>query len=76
MATSKTPSLATSLPLLLLLAFLFCLSTAHSSTNSIGKGYRLISIEESPDGGFIGYLQVKQKNKIYGSDITTLRLFV
>ncbi|KAH0938178.1 hypothetical protein HID58_005639 [Brassica napus] len=59
----------------LLLALILCFSPTHSS-NTIGKGYRLISIEESPDGGFIGYLQVKQKNKIYGSDITTLRLYV
>ncbi|CDY44885.1 BnaA02g13970D [Brassica napus] len=59
----------------LLVALILCFSPTHSS-NTIGKGYRLISIEESPDGGFIGYLQVKQKNKIYGSDITTLRLYV
>ncbi|KAF8057235.1 hypothetical protein N665_1262s0011 [Sinapis alba] len=59
----------------LLLALIICFSPTHSS-NTIGKGYRLISVEESPDGGFIGYLQVKQKTNIYGSDITTLRLFV
>ncbi|CAN6937810.1 unnamed protein product [Brassica oleracea var. botrytis] len=59
----------------LLVALILCFSPIHCS-NTIGKGYRLISIEESPDGGFIGYLQVKQKNKIYGSDITTLRLYV
>ncbi|OAP06311.1 hypothetical protein AXX17_AT3G39780 [Arabidopsis thaliana] len=46
-------------------------------SNAIGKGYRLISMEKSPDdGSFIGYLQVKQSNKIYGSDITILRLFI
>ncbi|EOA33498.1 hypothetical protein CARUB_v10019747mg [Capsella rubella] len=74
MASSSSSSLAFSLSLLLL-ALILCFSPTQSS-KTIGKGYRLVSIEESPDGGFIGYLQVKQKNKIYGSDITTLRLFV
>ncbi|KAL1196146.1 Alpha-xylosidase 1 [Cardamine amara subsp. amara] len=65
-----------SLSPLLLLAFILCFSTLQCS-NAIGKGYRLISIEKSPDDdSFIGYLQVKQRNKIYGSDITILRLFV
>ncbi|XP_010426022.1 PREDICTED: putative alpha-xylosidase 2 [Camelina sativa] len=68
-------ALASSLSLLLLALFL-CFSTLHCS-NSIGKGYRLISIEKYPeDDSFIGYLQVKQRSKIYGSDITTLRLFI
>jgi len=70
---SSSSSLAFSLSLLL--ALILCFSPTQSY-KTIGKGYRLVSIEESPDGGFIGYLQVKQKNKIYGSDITTLRLFV
>ncbi|KAL1223284.1 Alpha-xylosidase 1 [Cardamine amara subsp. amara] len=68
-------SMASSSLSLLLALIILCFSPVHSS-NTIGKGYRLISIEESPDGGFIGYLQVKQKNKIYGPDITTLRLYV
>ncbi|CAN8243942.1 unnamed protein product [Cochlearia groenlandica] len=59
----------------LLVAIILCFSTIQC-TNTIGKGYRLISIEESPDNGFIGYLHVKQKNKIYGPDITLLRLYV
>ncbi|KAL1221870.1 Alpha-xylosidase 1 [Cardamine amara subsp. amara] len=68
-------SMASSSLSLLLALIILCFSPIQSS-NTIGKGYRLISIEESPDGGFIGYLQVKQKNKIYGPDITTLRLYV
>ncbi|EFH53702.1 hypothetical protein ARALYDRAFT_484972 [Arabidopsis lyrata subsp. lyrata] len=60
----------------LLVAIILCFSSLRCS-NAIGKGYRLISIEKSPDdGGFIGFLQVKQSNKIYGSDITILRLFI
>lgn len=59
-----------------LLAFILYFSTLQCS-NAIGKGYRLISIKNSDDDdSFIGYLQVKQRNKIYGSDITILRLFV
>ncbi|GMH01885.1 hypothetical protein Nepgr_003724 [Nepenthes gracilis] len=42
----------------------------------IGKGYRLISIEEDADGGFVGFLQVKQKTNVYGPDIPNLRLVV
>ncbi|CAA0384626.1 unnamed protein product [Arabidopsis thaliana] len=60
----------------LLVAIILCFSSLQCS-NAIGKGYRLISMEKSPDdGSFIGYLQVKQSNKIYGSDITILRLFI
>ncbi|KAL8137539.1 hypothetical protein V2J09_003540 [Rumex salicifolius] len=54
-------------------------SNNNSSSNvptKIGNGYRLISIEEAPNGGIIGYLQVKNKNKIYGSDLPNLRLYV
>lgn len=46
------------------------------SSAKIGDGYRLISIQEAPDGGFVGYLQVKQKNFIYGPDIPLLQLYV
>lgn len=43
----------------------------------IGKGYRLISIAESPDhGGLVGHLQIKETNNIYGPDIPLLQLFV
>lgn len=48
-----------------------------SSTNTkIGKGYRLIAVEESPDGGLVGHLEVKKKSNIYGPDIPQLQLFV
>ncbi|KAJ4960042.1 hypothetical protein NE237_019952 [Protea cynaroides] len=55
--------------------FFLCVSVA-STTTTIGQGYRLISIEESPSGGLLGYLQVKQKTNIYGPDIPNLQLFV
>ncbi|KAL0424760.1 UNVERIFIED_CONTAM: Alpha-xylosidase 1 [Sesamum radiatum] len=68
--------LSSSSSLRLLLAFLvlcvFQVDLASASTNppkKIGKGYRLISIEEAPNGGLVGHLQVKEKNNIYGPDI-------
>ncbi|XP_010551274.1 PREDICTED: alpha-xylosidase 1 [Tarenaya hassleriana] len=73
--SSSSSSYILAASLLLSLSLSLCFSAGESS-NAIGQGYRLISIEESPDGGFFGYLQVKQKSKIYGSDITLLRLFV
>ncbi|WVZ25675.1 hypothetical protein V8G54_004219 [Vigna mungo] len=63
----------------LLLALLLCSAGASSSSKNatkIGQGYRLVSIEETPDGGLIGILQVKQKTKTYGSDIPLLRFYV
>ncbi|KMT08274.1 hypothetical protein BVRB_6g142010 [Beta vulgaris subsp. vulgaris] len=56
-------------------------SSFSNSSNSklptkIGNGYRLVSVEELSDGGFLAYLQVNKKNKIYGPDIPMLRLFV
>ncbi|KAK6133844.1 hypothetical protein DH2020_032394 [Rehmannia glutinosa] len=42
----------------------------------IGKGYSLISFEKSTNGGFLGLLQVKQKNNVYGPDIPLLQLYV
>ncbi|KAJ9140733.1 hypothetical protein P3X46_031341 [Hevea brasiliensis] len=68
---------STSLASVFLVLFL-CLNGVSSSSTptKIGKGYRLISIEETPDGGFLGHLQVKQKNNIYGPDIPLLQLFV
>ncbi|KAK9051099.1 hypothetical protein SSX86_027725 [Deinandra increscens subsp. villosa] len=42
----------------------------------IGNGYRLISVEKSPDGALIGHLQVNRKNNIYGPDIPLLQLYV
>lgn len=51
--------------------------SASIDPTKIGKGYRLISISESPDGGgLVGHLQVKQKNNIYGPDIPHLQLYV
>ncbi|OIW02272.1 hypothetical protein TanjilG_15155 [Lupinus angustifolius] len=62
-----------------LLTLLLCVAEASSSSTNatkIGQGYRLVSIEESPDGGLIGFLQVKKKTSIYGSDIPLLRFYV
>lgn len=64
---------------LFLLVFLTCGVGAASSSpkgTKIGEGYRLISIEETPDGGLLGHLQVKKQNKIYGPDIPLLQLYV
>ncbi|GFZ21414.1 glycosyl hydrolases family 31 protein [Actinidia rufa] len=63
----------------LLIALLLCAAAVNSSSTvppKIGHGYRLISIEESPGGGLVGHLQVKQKNNIYGPDIPLLQLYV
>ncbi|KAK8537487.1 hypothetical protein V6N13_042414 [Hibiscus sabdariffa] len=69
-----------SLNVLLVLVLFFYGGHSSSSSSSvptkIGKGYRLIFAEETTDGGFIGHLQVKQKNSIYGSDIPILQLYV
>ena len=69
----------------LLLTLLLCVAGVTSSSSSsssssanatkIGQGYRLISIEETPNGGLVGLLQVKQKTKIYGPDIPLLRFY-
>ncbi|XP_012463676.1 alpha-xylosidase 1 [Gossypium raimondii] len=66
----------------LLLVLISCFSGGYSSSSSsaaptrIGKGYRLISIEDTSDGGFLGHLQVNQKNNFYGPDIPLLQLYV
>lgn len=66
----------------LLLVLLLCTAGANSSSSSstppskIGKGYRLISIGEIPDGGLVGHLVVNQPNNIYGPDLPHLQLFV
>ncbi|OAY31309.1 alpha-xylosidase 1 [Manihot esculenta] len=67
---------STSLASFFILILCFNGVTSSSTPTKIGKGYRLISIEETPDGGFLGHLQVKQKNNIYGPDIPLLQLFV
>ncbi|KAG6412929.1 hypothetical protein SASPL_125624 [Salvia splendens] len=54
----------------------FSLFFILSSATKIGRGYRLISIQESPDGGLLGLLQVIHKNYIYGADIPLLQLYV
>ncbi|XP_020208340.1 alpha-xylosidase 1 [Cajanus cajan] len=63
-----------------LLLTLLCVAAGATSSSKnatkIGQGYRLVSIEETPDGGLIGILQVKQKTKIYGPDIPLLRFYV
>ncbi|KAM7484556.1 hypothetical protein LguiA_000565 [Lonicera macranthoides] len=73
------PPLLSSLTLLLVLVL--CtnnggVDSASIDPRKIGKGYRLISISESPDGGLLGHLQVNQKNNIYGPDIPHLQLYV
>lgn len=62
--------------LLVLTAALLCCNTHGAETNMIGNGYRLISIQDSPDGGLVGHLQVKKKNNAYGPDISLLQLYV
>jgi alpha-D-xyloside xylohydrolase len=61
---------------LLVLLLSFYQVNSSSTPTKIGQGYRLISIEETPDGGIVGILQVKQNNKIYGPDIPLLQLYV
>ncbi|XP_047340734.1 alpha-xylosidase 1-like [Impatiens glandulifera] len=52
-------------------------AAAPPSSPKIGNGYRLISIQPSPDGsGLLGLLQVNNQNNIYGSDIPNLKLYV
>ena len=73
---SPTPFLTLSS---LLLVLLLCTAGVNSSSTpptKIGNGYRLISIERTPDGGLVGHLVVNQKNNIYGPDIPTLQLSV
>ena len=47
-----------------------------SKSTKIGQGYRLVSIQDDPNGAITGLLQVKEKNDIYGADIPLLRLYV
>nr|TKS15122.1 alpha-xylosidase family protein [Populus alba] len=49
---------------------------SSSTPTKIGNGYRLISLKETPDGGIVGLLQVKERNNIYGPDIPRLQLYV
>ncbi|CAL5210061.1 unnamed protein product [Lathyrus oleraceus] len=65
-----------------LLLTLFLSEAKHASSSSspkstkIGQGYRLISIQDDPNGAIIGLLQVKERNNIYGPDIPLLRFYV
>lgn len=72
------PSLPQSLPFLRLLLLVVCIAPAHSASAAakIGNGYRLVSVQETPDGGLLGHLQLNQKSSIYGPDIPYLQLFV
>ncbi|XP_009602359.1 alpha-xylosidase 1-like [Nicotiana tomentosiformis] len=72
-------SLYSPTPLTSLLILILCIAGvnfANTTPVKIGQGYKLISIEKSPDGGLIGHLQVKEKNNIYGPDIPHLQLYV
>ncbi|XP_073049994.1 alpha-xylosidase 1 [Primulina eburnea] len=67
------------LPFLVLCNFLLLLQVGFVSAGSpsrIGNGYRLISIEESSNGGLVGLLQLNEKTNIYGPDIPLLHLYV
>lgn len=65
------------LPLLVLCNLLLQVRfVSAESPSKIGNGYRLISIEESPNGGLVGLLQLNQKTDIYGPDIPLLHLYV
>jgi len=61
--------------LLTLLLFSSEVSSSSKGATKIGQGYRLVSIEETPDGALVGLLQLNQKTKIYGPDIPLLRFY-
>ena len=79
---SPTPPPLLTLSSLLLLVLLLCSSSVVNSSSKsnpptkIGQGYRLISLEETPDGGLVGHLIVNKNNNVYGPDIPHLQLFV
>ncbi|XP_045807464.1 alpha-xylosidase 1-like [Trifolium pratense] len=62
----------------ILLTLFHCVAEQATPPKStkIGQGYRLISIEDAPNGAITGLLQVKEKNDIYGPDIPLLRFYV
>ncbi|XP_059308728.1 alpha-xylosidase 1-like [Lycium ferocissimum] len=74
-SSSSSPSPFTFL-LIILILFIACVDFIYTTPSKIGQGYKLISIQKSPDGGLIGHLQVKEKNNIYGPDIPNLQLYV
>ncbi|XP_071714287.1 alpha-xylosidase 1-like [Rutidosis leptorrhynchoides] len=60
----------------LLIAFSSKLGARTPLLTKIGNGYRLVSLQQSSDGGLVGQLQVNQKNNIYGPDIPLLQLYI
>ncbi|CAM8948208.1 unnamed protein product [Rhodiola kirilowii] len=74
---SCTSSL-TILSVLVLLMLSTCSTiSSFKVPTKIGElGYHLVSIEELPDGGLLGFLQIKRRNNLYGPDIPKLRLYV
>ncbi|KAL6186595.1 hypothetical protein ACLB2K_042715 [Fragaria x ananassa] len=73
---SSTATLCLSSLLILVLSLSFSGAYSYANPKIIGKGYRLISVEETPDGGILGLLQLKYKSKTFGPDIPLLQLFV
>ncbi|KAJ8564727.1 hypothetical protein K7X08_001187 [Anisodus acutangulus] len=66
-------------PFTSLLILILCIAGVdfvYTTPAKIGQGYKLISIDKSPDGGLIGHLRVKEKNNIYGPDIPNLQIYV
>lgn len=47
-----------------------------NAAEKIGAGYRLVSVEETADGGLLGLLEINRKNKVYGPDIKHLQLYI
>ncbi|KAJ9553983.1 hypothetical protein OSB04_018028 [Centaurea solstitialis] len=85
MVASSSSSSFSIFNLTLLLVFItLCLLPSSTSSKStpaappaaIGNGYRLVSLQESSDGGLLGHLQVNKKNNIYGPDIPNLLLYI
>ncbi|OWM75782.1 alpha-xylosidase 1 [Punica granatum] len=78
--SSPPPLLSSSFSSLRLSSFLvlvLCLAGVSSAAPAkIGSGYRLVSVEETADGGLLGLLQVNQKTPVYGPDIPLLQLYV
>ncbi|XAR55823.1 Alpha-D-xyloside xylohydrolase [Bertholletia excelsa] len=68
------PSFMSFLVLLVLLS-VSRVNSASTVPTKIGKGYRLISIQQSDDA-LVGHLQIKENNQIYGPDIPHLQLYV
>ncbi|KAH6802109.1 alpha-xylosidase 1 [Perilla frutescens var. frutescens] len=64
------------LPRFVLLILITHAAGTTSLPTKIGKGYRLLSIQDSSNGGFLALLQLKQKNNVYGPDIPLLQISV